>query len=126
MGFRHVRWKGVCQSADIAPTSPAIGHVRNKLDRRPYSNASKHSVICDETIATPDLHGDGSKQYANVASLSKRACARTTPTCTMAIRFSLSSIARTLERLVIVVTHALSVNCARCKIACTTVPSSKN
>ena len=27
--------------------SPAIGHTRSKLDRQPYSNASKHSVICD-------------------------------------------------------------------------------
>src|SRR2546421_687959 len=122
----HVSGEHAIVNADTEPPSAVIGHPRSKLDRRPYSNASKHSVICDETIATPDLHGDGSKQYANVASLSKRACARTTPTCTMAIRFSLSSIARTLERLVIVVTHALSVNCARCKIACTTVPSSKN
>src|SRR5438270_13816392 len=99
--------------------SPAIGHTRSKLDRQPYSNASKHSVICDETIATPDLHGDGPKQYAHVARLSMRDCVRTTPTCITAIRFSLSSIARTLARLVIVLTHALSVNCARCKLGCT-------
>ncbi len=75
------------------------------------------------------LHGE-TAQHARLKELagkfSKRACARTTRICAMAIRSFLSLIHKISSRSATGVTLACCATCARCKTSSTIAPSSKN